>query len=599
MHRKSRPLARRCSQDSSRIGASPDHAGKPRRLPGGITLLAALFLLLAFAPSASAADFPYVALGDSVAGYYVGSVFSDYQSSLGVNQLLSEAEGGATSTSLITGGQLSRGLADINAATDTRAVTIEIGGNDALGGGCPGHWDEPDVCPFRGNFAYALGELEAALAADPGTERFTAMAYYNPASGAGDATEASFDTTLLGDNLSVGCSDTGPDVGLNDVIYQEAVKLQIPVANPYPAFKQHGQAYMSDSVHPNSAGGAAIAQAFGSAGVQCRTPINIDSGPSGLTNDASPSFAFFSEPGTSFECRLDSSQEADFQSCTSPKSYGSLADGSHSFEVRAGTTDPSPASRSFTVDTTPPETTIDSGPSASTNDPTPTFSFSSEPGASFECKLDAGAYAACGSPKTAAYLTDGSHTFYVRATDPVGNTDPSPATRTFTVRTAAIGVSGKTLVVTAAPGVKDNLAITRKSPSSRLRVTTGSFIHTGAKCTRSGDKAANCNAAGITRIKVLAGNQADRVTNETAIASTLNGGPGNDVLIGGSAKDTLTGAAGADVLKGRNGNDLLKAHDLASDRTINCGVGADKADLDKLPKDPNSRVKGCERRTRH
>ena len=36
----------------------------------------------------------------------------------------------------------------------------------------------------------------------------------------------------------------------------------------------------------------------------------ITSGPSGLTNNASPSFAFSSEAGASFQCRLDSTQAA-------------------------------------------------------------------------------------------------------------------------------------------------------------------------------------------------------------------------------------------------------------------------------------------------
>ena len=117
------------------------------------------------------------------------------------------------------------------------------------------------------------------------------------------------------------------------------------------------------------------------------------------------------------------------------------------------------------LETVPPDTTINSGPPGATNDPTPTFSFSSsEPGSSFECKLDSGPYAACSSPKTTAHLADGSHTFSVRATDPAGNIDPTPATRTFTVRTAAVSVSGSTLVVTAAAGAKDNLAITRPPP---------------------------------------------------------------------------------------------------------------------------------------
>ena len=79
------------------------------------------------------------------------------------------------------------------------------------------------------------------------------------------------------------------------------------------------------------------------------------------------------------------------------------------------------------------------------------------------------------------------------------------------------------------------------------------------------------------------------MVNSTALKSALNGGPANDTLTGGSAADTLTGAAGADVLKGMSGNDQLFARDLASDTTIDCGAGtADKADLDVLPKDPNS-----------
>jgi hypothetical protein len=58
-------------------------------------------------------------------------------------------------------------------------------------------------------------------------------------------------------------------------------------------------------------------------------------------------------------------------------------------------------------------------------------------------------------------------------------------------------------------------------------------------------------------------------------------------------------------MKGMNGSDLLKARDLTSDTLINCdgGIGtpgsADKADLDQLPLDPNSVVKGCESKTRH
>lgn len=225
----------------------------------------------------------YVALGDSISnGYvsqsqprttgFVGRLYSDYRSSLGVDELLDEARDGESSSTMRTGGQLSRGLADINAATDTRAVTIEIGGSEALfGGQCPGHWDEPGVCDVRANLAYIYGQLASALRRDPGTESFITMDYYNPYAGTGN--EAAGDRVLWGSNRKAGCSDTGANVGLNDLIDQEAGKLGIPVANPYPAFKEHGQAYMSASdslhVHPNSAGYVAIAQAFRQPGHPC------------------------------------------------------------------------------------------------------------------------------------------------------------------------------------------------------------------------------------------------------------------------------------------------------------------------------------------
>ncbi len=88
-----------------------------------------------------------------------------------------------------------------------------------------------------------------------------------------------------------------------------------------------------------------------------------------------------------------------------------------------------------------PETTIDSGPSGPTNDITPTFTYSSnESGSSFECRVDASSFAACSGPgasNTTPTLSDGSHTFAVRAIDPASNPDPSPATRSFIVDTAA------------------------------------------------------------------------------------------------------------------------------------------------------------------
>ncbi|HET6570183.1 MAG TPA: RICIN domain-containing protein [Solirubrobacterales bacterium] len=90
--------------------------------------------------------------------------------------------------------------------------------------------------------------------------------------------------------------------------------------------------------------------------------------------------------------------------------------------------------RAGRIDLVPPDTTIDSGPSGTIQSEEATFTFTStEPGSSFDCKLDAGEYGACDSPKVYSSLAAGGHEFRVRAVDDVGNVDESPAERTFDV----------------------------------------------------------------------------------------------------------------------------------------------------------------------
>jgi calcineurin-like phosphoesterase family protein len=89
-------------------------------------------------------------------------------------------------------------------------------------------------------------------------------------------------------------------------------------------------------------------------------------------------------------------------------------------------------------DKTPPETTIDSGPTGTTSATTASFTLSSsEAGSSFQCRLDSGSWAGCGSPAGYGGLASGEHTFEARATDPAGNTDPTPAARTWSVERQA------------------------------------------------------------------------------------------------------------------------------------------------------------------
>jgi bacillolysin len=90
------------------------------------------------------------------------------------------------------------------------------------------------------------------------------------------------------------------------------------------------------------------------------------------------------------------------------------------------------------VDPTPPDTTIASGPTegATVAERSPQFTFvASEPGSTFECKLDAAPdFTACPNPYAPPALADGSHRLEVRAHDVDDNVDPSPAVRTFAVK---------------------------------------------------------------------------------------------------------------------------------------------------------------------
>ncbi len=87
------------------------------------------------------------------------------------------------------------------------------------------------------------------------------------------------------------------------------------------------------------------------------------------------------------------------------------------------------------VDVTAPNTTVTSGPKSSITTRSATFTFTStEAGSTFQCKLDATAWASCTSPKSVSALAKGKHTMNVRAKDAAGNVDASPATWAFTVR---------------------------------------------------------------------------------------------------------------------------------------------------------------------
>jgi hypothetical protein len=165
----------------------------------------------------------------------------------------------------------------------------------------------------------------------------------------------------------------------------------------------------------------------------------ITSTPANPTSQSSATFSFTdTQVGVSFLCQLDG---VGFSACFSPATYSVLGQGNHTFSVKAedtaGNLSPA-ASFTWTIDTVPPPipvlTSTPNNPASQTG---ATFTFSDiEVGVSFLCQLDGNAFSACSSPKTYSSLSQGTHTFSVKAQDTVGN-ESGAASFAWTIDTTA------------------------------------------------------------------------------------------------------------------------------------------------------------------
>ena len=157
------------------------------------------------------------------------------------------------------------------------------------------------------------------------------------------------------------------------------------------------------------------------------------SGGSIYTDDNTPSFGFTADEPATFFCRVDN---GGWSGCGSPKTLATLADGQHTFYVKALDTDanydPSPDSRTFTVDTVNPNVTITGGPPPGglEDDPSPTYTFGVQEAnlESVKCRVDNGSWSSCSSPWTTPTMSDGTHTVSVQAKDKADHTDTDSRT---------------------------------------------------------------------------------------------------------------------------------------------------------------------------
>jgi len=143
------------------------------------------------------------------------------------------------------------------------------------------------------------------------------------------------------------------------------------------------------------------------------------------------------DAGTTLKCAIDSTADAAYQTCQSGDTLTFAGEGAHVLRVKAydaaGNVSPITV-RNVVVDITAPNVTVTS-PAADgavvEKNTSIEFSSTSPDVTGFECKIDAGNFVPCTSPKGYVGLSEGAHTFQVRATDAAGNT--ATATRNFSV----------------------------------------------------------------------------------------------------------------------------------------------------------------------
>ena len=165
----------------------------------------------------------------------------------------------------------------------------------------------------------------------------------------------------------------------------------------------------------------------------------IDSGPAAgsTTADSTPTFAMSSSRicSPAFDCSIDGGATT---SCSSPYTPAVLSEGTHTIAVRALGEISNPgtaATRTFTVDTLAPTTTVSGGSRFKAKGRTARVSFvfgSDDPAATFACKVTTTGYKPC-SKNFSARLKPGRYKLYAVASDAVGNQDATPAVKSFRV----------------------------------------------------------------------------------------------------------------------------------------------------------------------
>lgn len=201
--------------------------------------------------------------------------------------------------------------------------------------------------------------------------------------------------------------------------------------------------------------------------------VIVMSAPPATTNSTSATIAIGGVDLFAYKYSLDNGDYSGERPAATPITLNSLGEGAHTVSVlgrdNAGNWQMTAGTVNWTVDITPPDTSLDGKPESETFAVSGGFTFSSpDTSALFECSLDGAAWTGCVSSYSYSNLGIGTHTFSVRSKDAAGNSDPTPAVWSWTIAALPAG----TIILDASGYMSISAAyaaITGVSSTMRLR----------------------------------------------------------------------------------------------------------------------------------
>jgi outer membrane protein assembly factor BamB len=195
-----------------------------------------------------------------------------------------------------------------------------------------------------------------------------------------------------------------------------------------------------------------------------------------------------------------------------------------------------PISATTYLDTVAPMTTINTKPASIANATTASFTFSANEASNFQCQLDSGGFSTCASPKAYTGVTEGSHTFTVKATDTYGNIEVTPATYSWSIDSLAPTLS------IGSPSA----TVTKSGPVTYAVTYTGAdavtFADANVTLNKTGTANGTVTVSGTgttTRTVTISGITGDGTLGISIAAGTASDSAGNLAAAGG-ASGTIT-----------------------------------------------------------